>query len=123
MPTLKNLTPHTVILVDANNETIREYPSVGNARAASIATPVGEVDGIPVNATVFGEVQGLPETDNPDARELKDHETIYIVSMVVAQAAKNRNDIVAPDTGPTAYRVADGPRKGQIIGVRGFVQY
>jgi hypothetical protein len=109
-----NLTPHTVNIVDANNETIRQYPSAGVARAKTIAEHVGEVDGIPVLATAFGDVEGLPEPQD---------DTIYIVSMVVAQAARERIDIVAPDTGPTAYRYTDGPQKGQIIGVRGFVRY
>lgn len=103
-----NLTPHTVSIVNADNEIIREFPSVGVARCATQAEVVREIDGIPVSTVVFGEVNGLPEPQE---------DTVYIVSMLVAQAVK-RSDVVGPDSGPTAYRV-----NGQIIGVRGFTQY
>lgn len=104
-----NLTPHTIKVVDVNNQVIREYPASGIvARAATIAEAVGEVDGIAVKHTAFGEVQGLPEPQDG---------VIYLVSMVVAQAVK-RLDIIAPDTGPTAYR-----ENGLIVGVRNFTQY
>jgi hypothetical protein len=109
-----NLTPHTITVVNAENEIIRQYPSAGVARAKTIAERINEVDGIPVMATTFGDVEGLPEPQDG---------VTYIVSMVVAQAARYRADVVAPDTGPTAYRHAEGPQKGQIIGVRAFVRY
>ena len=67
-----------------------------------------EIDGISVVRTKFGEVQGLPEPDG----------NIYIVSMVVAQAVSGRSDVIAPDTGPTAYR-----ENGLIVGVRQFARY
>lgn len=110
---LINLTPHTVNVVDHNDQVVLSVPSTGMARAATSSQFLFDVDGIPVSKTAFGAVSGLP--DPVDG-------TIYIVSMVVAQAA-NRPDVVAPDSGPSALRHADGPNKGQIIGVRGFVQY
>ena len=108
MANIINLTPHTVKVVNDKNEVIREYTSAGIARAATTAEVVAEVDGIPVRKTVFGEVQGLPDPQ-PD--------TFYIVSMVVAQAVR-RHDVIAPDSGPTAYR-----ENGLIVGVRAFAQY
>jgi len=110
-----NLTPHTVRIVDSQDEIIREYASEGTARVKTDTRVVGEVDGVVIRCTVLGAVEGLPDPDNGI--------TIYIVSMVVAQAAKDRKDLVAPDTGPTALRYQDGPQKGQIIGVRGFTVY
>lgn len=104
-----NLTPHTIKVVNDANEVIREYPASGMvARAATIAETVGNIDGIPVKHIAFGEVQGLPDPQDG---------VVYLVSMVVAQAVK-RPDVIAPDTGPTAYR-----ENGQIVGVRGFTQY
>lgn len=114
MTNVINLTPHTITVVNAENEVVRQYPSAGVARARTIAEHVGEVDGIPVMATTFDFAERLPEPEEG---------VVYIVSMVVAQAARERIDIVAPDTGSTAYRYTDGPQKGQIIGVRGFVRY
>ena len=105
-----NLTPHTIKVVNSQNEVIREYPSAGVARVATTAETIDEVDGIKVVRTKFGQVEGLPSPDG---------ETIYIVSMVVAQAASMRKDIIAPDTGPTAYRDKDG----KIVGVRQFARY
>lgn len=105
-----NLTPHTIKVVDSNNQVIREYPSAGVARVSTTSEVITEVDGgIKIVRTKFGEVQGLPDPDG---------ESIFIVSMVVAQAAAGRNDVVAPDTGPTAYR-----ENGLIVGVRQFARY
>lgn len=84
MPVL-NFTPHTITVVNQDNEIIREYPSVGVARVSTTSQQVGEVDGISISKTAFGEVVGLPEPAE---------DTVYIVSMVVAQAA-HRSDLVA----------------------------
>ena len=114
MTTIINLTPHTVNIVNPDNEIVHSYPSAGVARVATKSEVVGGVDGIAISRTTFGEVIGLPEPSEGN---------IYIVSMVVAQAVSGRLDVVAPDSGPTAYRYSGGPQKGQIIGVRGFVKY
>lgn len=57
---------------------------------------------IPITSTKFGEVEGLPQ---PQER------TIYIVSSLVAQACKDREDIFIPDD-----VVRDD--EGKIIGCR-----
>lgn len=110
MSKIVNLTPHVIVIVNEDNQTIREYPSAGVARVASTSEVVGNIDGISVVKQALGEVVGLPEPVEG---------TVYIVSMPVSQAAKGRTDIVGPDTGPTAYRTADG----KIIGVRQFARY
>jgi hypothetical protein len=109
MTKIVNMTPHTITIVDSDNQIIREYPSAGVARVSTTSEITGEIDGIPVVKTSFGEVVGLPEPDG---------ESIYIVSMPVSQATKGRTDIIGPDTGPTAYRI-----DGKIIGVRQFARY
>jgi hypothetical protein len=104
-----NLTPHTIKVVNSDNQVIREYPSAGIARVATTAEVIDEVDGISVVRTKFGAVKGLPEPDG----------SVFIVSMVVAQAVSGRKDVVAPDTGPSAYR----DKEGKIVGVRQFARY
>ncbi len=59
--------------------------------------------------TTVGQVENLPKTET---------ETIYIVSMPVAQSVW-RSDVVAPDSGASCIR--DG--KGQIEAVTRFVRY
>jgi hypothetical protein len=73
---------------------------------------VGNINGVPLVTTEYGEVEGLP-APQPG--------TIYIVSLVVLQAlAGKRNDVVAPNTAPTPLgAVRDS--QGRIIGVRSFV--
>lgn len=111
---LVNLTPHEITLADASGEIVRTIPSVGSARIATTQQVVGEVDGFPVNQTTYGAIEGLPDPAP---------ETVYIVSLVVAQKAADRTDVVAPDSGPSAVRYAkDHPRAGQIVAVRGFVK-
>lgn len=109
MSKIVNLTPHTVKVVNSDNQIIREYPSQGVARVATTAEVIDEVDGISVVRTKFGEIVGLPDPDG---------ESIFIVSMVVGQAVSGRSDVICPDTGPTAYR-----ENGLIVGVRQFARY
>ena len=97
-----NLTPHPVRLNDG-----REFPPSGTvARVAASYTPFDENG---VCRAVFGPVQGLPDPQPG---------VIYIVSALVAQAAR-RDDVVSPATGhPLARRDASG----QIVSVPGFVR-
>ena len=101
-----NLTPHEVTVVGSNGEVLAKFPPSGQvARCAVTRTAVGEINGIPVSRNVMGEIQGLPE---------KSEGTIYIVSRVVAEAAKGiRDDLVIPDDS-----VRD--HEGRIIGCKGF---
>lgn len=103
-----NLTPYAITLMGEEKITIK---SSGIARARQTRVTVGHITGpdgiqIPINKCVYGEVDGLPApADN----------TIYIVSAIVAQAAKGRNDIyVVDDT------VRDGA--GAIIGAKALAK-
>lgn len=97
-----NLTPHTVRLNDG-----RWYPPSGQvARVAASHVDAGSVEGIPLYQTAFGDVLGLPEPKDG---------VLYVVSGMVAAAAK-RQDVVAPATGhPAAIR-----KDGQTVSVPGF---
>jgi hypothetical protein len=115
MTQIINLTPHIVSIVNQANEIIGEYPLSGiEARLSSTAEVIGEVDGITISKTVYGDAVNLPEPAE---------NTLYIVSTIVAQGVPQRKDLIVPDSGRTALRYTDGPDKGKVIGVRGFIQY
>lgn len=100
-----NLTPHALNLIVGDKETVIQ-PSGTVARAATIRKQIGtiHVDGVdvPINKTVFGDITGLPDPQT---------DTIYVVSMLVAQAVPHREDVfIVDDT------VRD--EKGRIIGAR-----
>ncbi len=135
--TIINLTPHVVRLNDG-----REFqPSGVVARVKATYQPqvfVGLIDDedrrgegfVEIFKTTFSEIEGLPPTQvsvldgrkKATTEEYKkatkfDGETIYIVSGMVAAAAK-RSDVVAPATGhPACVR-----ENGQVVSVPGFVQ-
>ena len=96
-----NLTPHTINL---NNGAAYAASGVV-ARVANAHTPFDENG---VASIEWGEVTGLPAPQEG---------VIYIVSALVAQAAK-RPDVVSPATGhPACVR-----NNGQIQSVPGFVR-
>lgn len=98
-----NLTPHNVVL---NNGTVIEK----SGNIARVSSRYTEFDGRGICHVEFGEITGLPEPEEG---------VIYIVSGMVASAAKNRNDVVAPATGhPQCVR----NDQGQIVSVPGFVR-
>lgn len=99
-----NLTPHTINVVGAVEVTIPASGTV--ARCREVATPVDDVNGIPVVVKTFGDVVDLPE---PQA------DTVYIVSALVAAAAakSGRSDVLSPGD---LVRDADG----KIVGCGGF---
>jgi hypothetical protein len=103
-----NLTPHTVRVVVEEQEI--EFPASGSiARITSESVVIGDVNGIPVTETVWGEVINLPEPQE---------NTIYICSMPVVEQVKSfRQDVMRPDTGPTCIR-----KDGQIWAVKGFAR-
>ena len=104
MAKLVNLTPHSINVLDKNNQEIMAIPSTGIARCTVVKENIGSVNNIPINASKFGEVEGLPEAQQ---------DTIYIVSLLVAQAVANRKDILIVDD-----TVRD--EQGRIIGCRAF---
>lgn len=98
-----NLTPHAVSFVNADGATVLTVePSGVIARVSSSITKTGEIAGLPVTETVFGEVQDLPEQND---------DTIYLVSSLVAQRVPERRDVFIP-----AESVRDSA--GRIIGCR-----
>lgn len=100
-----NLTPHTINLY-RGGEMIMAIPSSGVARVSVTSQIIGEVCGFPVRRNVYGEIIGLPDPEEG---------TMYIVSALVAQAAKDRRDLLLVDD---TVRNAEG----QIIGCRGFAR-
>ena len=88
MTDIKNLTPHNVIVVI--NDDIRYVITASGivARCTSSTETIGEVNGIPLTRTTYGEVVGLPD---------KKENTIYIVSAIVAQARPDRDDLFIPN--------------------------
>jgi len=104
-----NLTPHDVVLVLGEEKVV--FPSSGIvARCKTTRQTVNiiKVNGrdIAINKTIFGEVENLPQ---PKA------DTMYIVSSLVAQAAKDRDDLIIPDD-----TVRDD--KGAIVGCKAFAK-
>ena len=93
-----NCTPHSINIV--NGPTIP--PSGIIARVTATTVTIGDVDGIPVTATVFGQVENLPEPEDG---------TIFIVSSLVAQRCRDRYDVFIPNES-----VRD--ENGRIIGCR-----
>lgn len=104
---IRNLTPHSINLLNDNNEVVAIIePSGIIARAAQTKELVEElcVDGmtIPVYKSEFGKVENLPEQEK---------DTIFVVSALTAQACKGRPDVYITDN-----PVRD--EQGRIIGCR-----
>ena len=99
-----NLTPHDISLM-RNGQVVEIFPaSKMPARVSVSAEIVGEINGFEIRKNVYGQVVNLPE---------REEGTVYIVSALVAQAAKGRDDIFVTDG---AIRDANG----KIIGCTGF---
>ena len=108
--TFSNLTPHSIRVADEDGNIVLDIaPSGDQARCSASCEAVGEFEVIPIVRSVFGPVEGLPEPAE---------DTIYIVSSLVAQQCAGREDVVAPDTGPTAVREG-----GQVVAVRRFQRF
>lgn len=100
---IKNLTPHAITFVGEDNSPIMVIEPSGQLARVSCKTEVtGSIMGIPTTETVYGDVEGLPTPKNG---------TIYIVSSLVAQRCKDRNDVFIPNES-----IRDD--KGRIIGCR-----
>lgn len=104
MAEIVNLTPHDVHVVSEDGSPLRTFPRAETpARLAQKTVRVGEVDGIPVTETVFGEPENLPEPEEG---------VHFIVSVIMAQALKGTRD----DLLITAEAVRD--EQGRIVGCR-----
>ncbi|MBY6277852.1 MAG: hypothetical protein CWE10_16985 [Symbiobacterium thermophilum] len=106
---LVNLTPHPVTLI-VGDQTLTIPPEPTPARCSETRTVVGsvEVDGleVPVTRVGFGQVQGLPAPREG---------VLYVVSRMVAEACRDRADLVIPDD-----LVRDA--EGRIIGARSLAR-
>lgn len=100
-----NLTPHEVNIIVGDKQ-INIEPSGTVARCYVERDTIGEINGIPLTQNRFGQVTGLP-----DPKE----DTFYIVSALVANACKDRQDLVIPDD-----TVRDG--QGRVIGCRALAR-
>ena len=110
--TIINLTPHDVKICNDGGEVVATYPKSGTvARVATNKQIIGEIDGVVIKAVSYGAIDNLPTPADG---------VVYIVSMVVAQAARGRSDLVSPDTAPDA-AVRDAA--GLIVGVKNFARY
>jgi hypothetical protein len=108
-----NYTPHNVkILTEApeinDYMVVSDYKSCGSARVATEQECVGEINGVKVYSTSYGEVEGLPEQQDG---------VMLLVSFLVKQALPEREDLICPNTSPQGV-VRDS--SGQIIGVKSF---
>ena len=104
MTDIKNLTPHSIVVILSNDIRYVITPSDSVARCSSSTEVIGEVNGVPLTRTIYGEVVGLPQPKE---------NTIYIVSTLVAQACPNRDDLFIPNE-----IVRD--TNGKIIGCKSF---
>lgn len=111
-----NLNKHTVDVQLSNGDRVQYAPSGQVATVAVKSVPDGEVNGIKVFRSEYGDVQGLPSPQDG---------VLYLVNMLVGQRAAliGRTDLIGPDSGPSAIRYQDGPRKGQIEAVTAFVRF
>ena len=104
---VKNATPHAVKMCGENNEVLRTFEPTGVIPRCSVTRKqIGELDGVPINTSVFGAVEGLPEPEEG---------VVWIVSRVVAEAAKERDDLLVTDDA-----VRDD--QGRIIGCRALAR-
>lgn len=79
-----NLTPHAVNIIDG--PTFEPCGTV--VRVTTTTENVGNIEGIPLTKTVFGEVAGLPEQRDG---------VFLIVSKLVAEALPERSDLLFPN--------------------------
>ncbi|WP_405316974.1 hypothetical protein [Faecalibacillus faecis] len=99
-----NLTPHDVtVILDGNvTKTIKSSGTI--ARCSQTSKELGPLGDIPLVATIFGDVVGLPDPQD---------DVWYIVSRIVMNALPLRRDLLVPND-----LVRDND--GNIIGCRSF---
>lgn len=82
-----NCTPHDITIVKDNGVTEIIPVSGIIPRLEQEDIVVGEVEGIPITKVAYGENKDLPE---------KEEDTFLIVSALVANANKDRDDLLIP---------------------------
>lgn len=108
MKKIKNLTPHAIFIVDEDGNALTVFESEGIARAEQKDEPAGEINGIPLVKSTFGEPIDLPDPEE---------NTYLIVSLVTANAAKAVGR-TTEDLLLTSGLVRD--EQGRIIGCKVF---
>lgn len=120
---IKNFTPHPISICNNAGEIIRVIQPEGLVRLKAVTVPAGEIDGVPLTRTKFGEPEGLPkqifsavssdgcwgfygETSEDAIQEYMAYmqeepawvgiETYYIVSQIVKSALPTRKDLLVP---------------------------
>lgn len=102
MTQIKNYTPHPISICNNAGDIIRVIQPEGLVRLKAVTVPAGEIDGILITRTEFGQPEGLPDFKEG---------TFYIVSQLVKSALPSRSDLLVP-----AEVVRD--EKGNIVGCR-----
>ena len=130
MTRIKNLTPHPIHLLGEENQILRSFQPEGLVRLKASTIDAGEIDGVPISKTVFGEPEGLPEADvsfpycenchscNPincknGNGNVPEIGTYYIVSQLVKSALPDRVDLLVPAE-------VQRDEKGNILGCKSF---
>lgn len=106
-----NLTPHTITLMNEKFEVIEVLESKGIVRAEEKKEIIKEINGVKIYKTSFKNINGLPE---------KQKNVIYIVSRIILDACKDRDDLVTTSQivrKDTEGNLSNHPfAKGDIVG-------
>lgn len=103
-----NLTPHAVMVdYPAGTATFPKPETGKEARVEDDYQECGSLGPVPLYTVAYGAPKGLPEPQ-PN--------TYYIVSLLVAQACPERNDLLVP--GPS---IRD--EEGRVVGCTGLAKY
>lgn len=110
---LINVTGRDLNIYDkGGKEIVTIIPAEGAATVQVSRTECGEIGDFPLHRTEYGEIEGLPESEDG---------IVYIVNFFVLNALRyhgiQRNDCVSPDT---AFQSAVRDEAGHVIGIRGF---
>jgi hypothetical protein len=100
--TIKNFTPHPISICNNAGEVTRVIQPEGLVRLKAVTVPAGEIDGVSITRTEFGQPEGLPEFQEG---------VFIVVSQLVKTALPSRFDLLVP-----AEVVRD--EKGNIVGCK-----
>lgn len=117
---IKNMTPHTVTIMDENGEVVlTSRPSGSEIRCKAATVRTGTIGNIPVSETVYGEPVLIDKDGNEHPLPERRDNTIYIVSSIAARAIAEfapSRDLKRDDFYIPSESVRDG--EGRIIGCR-----
>lgn len=85
----KNGTPHPITLLNADNQVVQVLPKGEIVpRLTTTTVVVGEVNGVSITETSFGETQDLPAPEEG---------VLWIVSRLILSANSHRSDLLVPN--------------------------